>query len=80
MKHRLTPVQRKVIRWMAEDQGQLRIETGHKTTQLVEGDGDVDNIVLCQSLVQYFLIHHGYIEKAGGIAMYRLTEKGRRSA
>lgn len=76
MKHRLTPVQRKVLRWMRAADGQVRIETGHKTTTIVEGDYD-NQIVLCQSLVQYFLIHHGYIERADGIATYRLTEKGR---
>ena len=75
-KHRLTPVQRKVLRWMRDAQGQCRFETGHKTTSLQEA-GDDNEIVCCQSLVQYFLLHHGYIEKAGGIAMYRLTEKGR---
>jgi len=74
-KHRLTPVQRKVLRWMRDAQGQCRFETGHKTTTLQEA-GDDNEIVCCQSLVQYFLLHHGYIERADGIAMYRLTKKG----
>lgn len=76
MVHRLTKVQRRVLQWMRDDQGQLRFETGHKLTSLVEGKGSADNEVFCQTLVLYFLIQHGYVERAAGIRMYRLTAKG----
>lgn len=74
--HRLTPVQRKVIRWMKGAEGQVTFETGHKRTQMLEGDYD-NQIVVCQSTVLYFLMAHGYVEKAGGIRRYMLTQKGR---
>jgi predicted transcriptional regulator len=74
MAHHLTPVQRKVLRWMRDAEGQVTVQTGHKTTELMWLGNEA--IVFCQSLVQYFLLHHGYMEKADGIARYRLTPKG----
>lgn len=73
--HKLTPVQRKVLRWMKEAEGQVTFITGHKNTRFAHINGE--DYILCQSLVPYFLEHHGYIEKADGIGRRRLTGKGR---
>lgn len=68
--HKLTPVQRKVLNHMASIEGQCRIITGHKKTVMA------GEVIYCQTLVPFFLQHHGYIERAAGIAMWQLTDKG----
>jgi len=79
--HRLTPVQKQVLRWLRDSTGQgpVRMLTGHKTTRLLEGDSSCSDLILCQTTVQYFLRHHGYIEPLEGQG-WRLTEKGRAAA
>jgi hypothetical protein len=73
--HRLTPVQLKILRGMSDASGITRIQTGHKNTTMVElSSGEL--VVRCQSLVPYFLKHHGYIERGAGIAAWVLTAKG----
>jgi hypothetical protein len=73
--HRLTTVQRRVLRWMKESEYVVRIETGFKTTTLhVAASGE--SIIRCQTLVPYFLKRNGYIEEADGIHSWQLTPKG----
>lgn len=73
--HKLTPVQRQVITWMREAEGQIRISQGHKrTARAVDSVGEP--IIFCSYIVTYPLLTHGYIEKADGIITYRLTKKG----
>jgi hypothetical protein len=78
-RHRPTAVQRKVLRWMKAADGQVTFDTGHKRTQLLAGDYD-EQIVCCQTLVLHFLKAHGYVEQAGGIRRYMLTDKGKAAA
>ena len=56
--------------------GMGTFDLGHKTTFMLEGDYD-DHMICCQSLVLYFLKHHGYVENASGIRRYQLTVKGK---
>jgi hypothetical protein len=77
-KHRLTKVQKQVLRWMANAEGQIRILTGYKNT--FPSVDSYEPVICCQSLVPYFLKHHGYIEQASGISTYRLTKKGKVAA
>ena len=80
-KHRLTQVQRKVLRWMRGADDQVTFDTGHKRTAIIqEGDHKDNQIIVCQTLVLYFLMAHGYVEQASGIKRYRLTDKGKAAA
>lgn len=72
MKHRLTPVQRKVLEFIRDAEQPVVFETGHKTTEFAAGF-----IVRCQSFVPYFLKHYGYIHEPNrATSRWELTEKG----
>lgn len=72
MPHRLTPVQRRVLDFIFNAEQPIVFETGHKTTEFVNGF-----IVRCQTLVPYFLKHHGYIHQPNVVSTrWELTPKG----
>lgn len=75
VRHRLTPVQRRVLTWIAESEYVTRIETGYKSTTYWINDYG-ETIIRCQTLVPYFLVHQGYIQRTAGINGYELTTKG----
>lgn len=74
-KHKLTPVQKRVLKWISESKYVTRIETGHKSTTMTINDYG-ETIIRCQTLVPYFLLHHGYIQLTDGLQVYELTAKG----
>jgi len=72
MKHRLTPVQKRVLRFMLDAPQPVVFETGHKTTAFSETFH-----VYCQSFIPYFLKHHGYIHEPNQYSCrWELTDKG----
>lgn len=73
MTHRLTPVQKRVLRYVLDAPEPVVFCTGHKTT-VFDGCGFV---VYCQSFIPYFLKFHGYIHKPNEASnRWELTEKG----
>lgn len=70
--HHLTPVQRRVLRFINESTQPVVFETGYKTTEFTGGF-----IIRCQSFVPFFLKHHGYIYEPNTFTgRYALTQKG----
>lgn len=70
--HRLTPVQRDVLEFMFLVQEPVVFETGHKRTAYIGRC-----VIQCQTLVPYFLKHHGYIHKPNEASVrWELTDKG----
>lgn len=72
MAHRLTPVQRRILVFAFRSEQPVVFETGHKTTEFVNGF-----IVRCQSFVPYFMERHGYIHRPNAAMLrWELTPKG----
>lgn len=72
MTHRLTPVQKRVLSFMFTAEQPVVFETGHKTTEFVNGF-----IIRCQLLVPYFLRTNGYIYEPNRMSRrWELTPKG----
>lgn len=73
--HHLTPVQKRILMFMFTSEQPVVFETGHKTTECLNGF-----VVRCQSFVPYFLKHHGYIYRPNDpVGRWELTEKGTRA-
>lgn len=72
MRHRLTPVQKRILLFMLDASQPVVFVTGHKTSSF-----EADFIVYCQSTVWCFLKFHGYIyEPNANTRRWELTEKG----
>lgn len=72
--HRLTPIQRDILRRMVASEMTTYFDIGYKTTSFKTGLGG-HVIVRCSSIVLHFLEANGYVQRDGAMVAWEPTAK-----